>query len=261
MLPTLPELPPPAADSFDQALLLTGADVLTLLSPLWAADTAASTRFYLSAIFWQTVDDALVAIATDGAKLARSTIKAPPFSRGRDLILPEPTAVTLRKLLRDEPLVELRRSKGLIAFTASGFRLVSQLVDFEYPDVARVIPPMSGDAATVELAELTAALARLKATAVDADGLIALSWSHDAPLEIYQAKAPDAGSDIFEDAITTGRARFVVSRRLLALIVEEIEGEHIDIIGTSPARLRAVGDVGRFALIAHCDFAFAEAAA
>jgi DNA polymerase III sliding clamp (beta) subunit (PCNA family) len=124
----LPELPAPVAgDGFDQTIALSSNEVLTLIEPLWAAANVSSGRTFFNSIFLQTVDDTLTATSTDGAKLARVAIKAPPFSRGRDLVLPEPTAVTIRKLLKhDKPsAVELCRSKNLIAVSTPRFRLVS----------------------------------------------------------------------------------------------------------------------------------------
>jgi hypothetical protein len=87
--------------------------------------------------------------------------------------------------------------------------------------------------------------------------LIALAWSHDAPLEIYLVRQPDAGTDLI-DANTKGAARIVIPLRALAAMVEEIKGEHIEIIGTSPIRIRATDDVRKFALLCQCSWNFNE---
>jgi DNA polymerase III sliding clamp (beta) subunit (PCNA family) len=262
----LPELPEPVAgDGFDQIIALSSNEVLTLIGPLWAAANVSSGRTFFNSVFLQTVDYTLTATSTDGAKLARVAIKAPPFSRGRDLILPEPTAVTIRKLLKhDKPsAVEIRRSKNLIAISTPRFRLVSRLIDHVYPEVERVIPRETGDVVTIERTELLSALGRMRATATnnaDAMLLVVLAWDHGAPFEVYLAQQPGDGIDVFEDAITEGRARFALSLRLLALTLEAIESEQVEIIGSSPARIRAVGDTQKFVLVSHCHFAFAEAA-
>jgi DNA polymerase-3 subunit beta len=106
-------------------------------------------------------------------------------------------------------------------------------------------------------AELKGALSRLAAAAEKDLPLIALVWSAAAPLEIYLVRQPADGIDVIE-ADTKGRARCAVSLRLLAAMVEEIKGEHIEIMGTSPIRIRATDDVRKFALVAHCTWNFSD---
>ena len=61
--------------------------------------------------------------------------------------------------------VRLRRSKSLLEVSAPGFILTSKLIDATYPDYARVIPATPANSATVDHADLVAALARLDAVA------------------------------------------------------------------------------------------------
>jgi DNA polymerase-3 subunit beta len=261
-LPTIPvgDLPELAAIDDDIAsVVLSGDDVLALLEPAVAADDEA-TRKYLNSVFLQTVDAELVATSTNGSRLIQTAVKAAPFAPGRDLIVPEPSAVTLRKLIRQvKPAkVILHRSKVLFAAATPEFTFTAKLIDYEYPELDRVIPAPTGNTVTLARSELKGVLAGLTAAATD-DGvsLAVLAWSHSDPLEIYLVRQPDAGSDLI-DADAKGTARIVVPLRGFAALLEEIKGENVEIVATSPIRIRAIDDARKFALLCQCAWNFAE---
>jgi DNA polymerase III sliding clamp (beta) subunit (PCNA family) len=252
----LPELA--AIDDEIASITLTGEDVLTLLEPVVAADDEAM-RQYLNSVFLQTVDDDLVATSTNGTRLIQTAVKAAPFAPGRDLVLPEPSAITLRKIIRQikPPKVVARRSKSLFAAATPEFTLTTKLIDCQYPDLQSVIPAPTGDTVTLERSELKGVLIRLAAAATDAVSLIVLDWSHDAPLEIYLVRQPDAGADLI-DADTKGAARIVVPLHGLATLIEEIKGEYVEITATNPIRIRATDNACKFALLCVCHWNFNE---
>jgi DNA polymerase III sliding clamp (beta) subunit (PCNA family) len=232
-LPTIGDLPELAAIDAETAIMLSGDQVLTLLEPVVAADDEA-TRKYLNSVFLQTASDELVATSTNGTRLIRTAVRAAPFAPGRDLIVPEPSALVLRKLIRQtKPAkVILKRSKAMFAAATPEFTFTTKLIDFEYPDLGKVIPAPTENTAVLAHAELKGVLARLTATAT-VDGispisLIVLAWSHGDPLEIFLVRQPDAGTDLI-DASTKGAARIVVPLRGFAALLEEIKGrEHRD---------------------------------
>ena len=89
-LPTVPvaDLPTPIAIGQEiGSIEISSADCLKLLQPIAVAD-AASARFYLAGVFWRSVDDQLVAVSTDGARLIRISVPAASFSDDRRLIVP-----------------------------------------------------------------------------------------------------------------------------------------------------------------------------
>jgi DNA polymerase III sliding clamp (beta) subunit (PCNA family) len=264
-----PELP--AIDEETGSVTLSGDDVLALIEPV-VASSDVDTRKFLYSVFLQTVDDQLVATSTDGVRLIRTSVEAAPFSRDRRLIVPEPTAILLRKLLKqNKPAkVTLRRSRNLLAAVTPEFQLISKLIDFEYPDVDRAIPKLTENTVTIAHGELQGALVRLTAAvAADSSTLIALTWSHGAPLEIYLARAPADGMDQF-DVDTKGTARLAISLRRLARLLEEFRGD-IEIMAPEPVisdkphitqpplRIRATDNPRKFALLSQCEFNFSEA--
>ena len=97
-----------------------------------------ATRFYLDGVCLHDEGGQLVAVATDGHRLAKCRIPAAPFSQDLEpCIVPLATIEPIVKLLGKSKAVErvkLRRSRTLIEITAPGFVLTSKLIDGTYPD-------------------------------------------------------------------------------------------------------------------------------
>jgi DNA polymerase III sliding clamp (beta) subunit (PCNA family) len=244
-LPTIPidDLPTPIAIALADeigSVEVSGVDWLRLLEPLPVADDDKS-RFYLDSVFWQTVDDELVAASTNGRELLRVAIKAGPFSTDRHCIVPTAAAVILRKLARltKPAMMTLRRSKTLLSVGCPEFELTTTLVASTFPFYEECIPPASENVATCDRSGLTSALSRLAAAATVDTPLLALSWSTGGPLELYLAREPASGSDALVTADTRGAARVAVSLRQLREMLEELKGERIEIDAAGPLVLRA----------------------
>ena len=144
-LPVMPleQLPPaPTIDMVMGEAELTRQDLLTAIKRVKFAAEVDGTRCYLCGIYLHGTGDQLVAVATDGHRLAKCRI---PASVLQDLaaIVPLATIEPIIKLLTRSKTVErvkLRRSRTLIEIAASGFTLTTKLVDGTYPDYGRLIP-------------------------------------------------------------------------------------------------------------------------
>jgi DNA polymerase III subunit beta len=230
-LPTLPEAPTAFAITGESGgAEISRADCLRLLEVLPAVETE-QTRFYLCGVFLQTVEDELVAVATNGVQLLRVSAAADYLSDDERLIIPTPAAIMMRRLLRQAKAdsVTLRRSRGMFSIAAPGsFELVTSLVDGTYPDYRKVLPRAASNSAVCQRVELLGALARLKAVA---GGLVLLSWNDgDAELLVTLPQRPGAGVDTLA-AHTTGRANMVFDLAQLAAVVAEFDDDavHVDV--------------------------------
>lgn len=223
---------------------ITGADCLILLEPLPAAATEA-TRFYLCGIFWHSLDERLVAVATDGHRLIHTCIAAGNFSERRDLILSREAAAVLFRLIKSTrpDVVTLRRSRTLLIVTAPDFEFVSRLIDGTFPAYENVLPAASPNAVTCNRAELLAALSRLSAVAAVEPALLALSFDSPPHLNVTLARQPDDGVDAVV-AETVGAAKVAVPLNQFAGMVGEFDSEHVRIeaAANKPLVLRADGD-------------------
>jgi DNA polymerase-3 subunit beta len=203
--------------------------------PLFAA-SAEQTRYYLCGVQLHDADDGLVAVATDGYRLARVTIPgAAGLSADHRLIVPTIAVKLITKLLTDNKSIEivrLARSKTLFAVEGTGFRFVSKLIDGTYPDYRRLIPKPSGSFAIVDRRELARALGRIAAVVdpqSEAMRLVGLRWSDgESALHLCIPGWPDLADDVLDaEAASTGKVAVQILH--LAEIVAEIEGERIHI--------------------------------
>jgi DNA polymerase-3 subunit beta len=236
---------------------LSSADCLHLLEPIAVADVARS-RFYLAGVFWQSLDDRLVAVSTDGIRLIRTSIGAPKFSEDRTLIVPTEVGIAVRRLLQKVTAsrVTLRRSRSLIAFDAPCFNFTARLIDSTFPAYESVIPTPSSNSVACDRLKLLAAISRLSAAATSTDtALIALSWGSRSCLDIHLARRPLDGADAIA-ADMHGSAEVALSLPQFAALLNEFRGEHIQLetADGQPVVIRGAGE--KLALIVRSKWNF-----
>ena len=169
-LPAVSVVESPPAIALEQEIgrvEISSADGLRLLEPLAVADTGRS-RPYLAGVFWHSVQDQLVAAATDGVRLIRTSVAASTFSEDRTIIVPTEVGIALRRLLQkaDASRVTLRRSRSLIAFDAQRFSFTVRLIDGSFPAYEAVLPSSASNSVSCDRRELIAAVSRLGARAL-----------------------------------------------------------------------------------------------
>jgi DNA polymerase-3 subunit beta len=99
-------------------------------------------RYYLNGMLWETENNTLRCVATDGHRLAMCTreidINVPNKSQA---ILPRKGVVELSRLLKDdEATVKVTLSGHHIRVETNDYTLTSKLVDGKFPDYERVLP-------------------------------------------------------------------------------------------------------------------------
>jgi DNA polymerase-3 subunit beta len=131
------------------------------------AISTEETRYYLNGIFLHTIESdsatVLRAVATDGHRLARVEMPAPPGAQGMPgIIVPRKAVAEIQKLIEDgsdEVGIELSTAK--IRLTFNGVVLTSKLIDGTFPDYQRVIPSGNDKRLTVERADFAKAVDRV----------------------------------------------------------------------------------------------------
>jgi DNA polymerase III subunit beta len=231
--------------------------------PLFCAGTER-TRYYLNGIFLHNLDDdELIAVATDGSRLARITIPAAGcLSKDRGLIVPLASLKPLTKLLKksDGPVI-LRRSRTLFEVRAEKFSFVSKLIDGNFPGYEALIPPARmPNTATLERDVLLQALTRLKAVSEDRPA-VGLIWDVDATelrLPLLRERDVTATEDVAGEF--AGSARVAVSLAMMLELCEEMAGENLllECDGMGAIRVSAPDDAGMLILQMPLRFAIDE---
>ncbi|MBB4632350.1 DNA polymerase III subunit beta [Sphingosinicella soli] len=195
------------------------------------AISTEETRYYLNGIFMHVVDGKLLAVATDGHRLARVALDAPAGSDGMpDIIVPRKCVAEVRKLL-DEVTgeIEISLSSTKIRFRAGTAVLTSKLIDGTFPDYSRVIPTKNDRLLKVDTKSLAEGVDRVAAIATEKTRAVKMSIDRDRI--VLSVTSPETGTaaeevpaDYASDAIDVG-----FNARYLLDILGEIETDEIEI--------------------------------
>lgn len=143
-LPLLPsgDFPKMTADGFTHEFSLPASDLRRLIDKTRFAISTEETRYYLNGIYVHSKDGSLVAVATDGHRLALAKQALPVGADGMPgVIIPRKTVAELRRLIDGtDSDVAVSVSDAKIRFKTGSVILTSKLIDGTFPDYERVIP-------------------------------------------------------------------------------------------------------------------------
>jgi DNA polymerase-3 subunit beta len=155
--PTLPEIP-------DGAGITIAAETLrTMIPKTLFAVSSDQTRPTLTGALLQVADGELSLVATDGHRL--SLVKAPIYAakEGETLeaIIPRKALAELVKMLKEESGdVRLIPLGPQMAFVLDGSRLITRLIEGQFPNYEQVLPSASSPGALLRRDDLQGALRR-----------------------------------------------------------------------------------------------------
>ncbi len=143
-LPALPEdefpsLPEPEKEELGFNILTK--NLITLLKNSHFATSPDNTRGYLGGVLFELDQENFSVIATDSHRMAYQQTKLEKSSETEDSILVPVKAVReLIKIMPEKDEVNVVSDKNLVEFSFENTRVISRLIDEDFPDYKRVIP-------------------------------------------------------------------------------------------------------------------------
>ena len=135
-----------------------------LISQVHFAMAQQDIRYYLNGMLLVVEGNEVVAVATDGHRLAYSRVELTETINGggrHEIIIPRKTILECQHLLADtDDVLELSLTANQIKFNFGDIELISKLVEGKFPDFQRVIPKGHKNALVVGRETLQAALQR-----------------------------------------------------------------------------------------------------
>ncbi|KVN23411.1 DNA polymerase III subunit beta [Burkholderia pyrrocinia] len=133
-----------------------------LLGMVHFAMAQQDIRYYLNGMLLVVDGDQLMAVATDGHRLAFSSMQIEGGAFGRqEVIVPRKTILELQRLLEDiDDTVTIDIAQTQAKFTFGQVELVSKLVEGKFPDFQRVIPKAHKNSFEIGREELQRSLQR-----------------------------------------------------------------------------------------------------
>jgi len=109
----------------------------------------------ISGVLFNFNSRGLTLAATDSYRLAEKFIKLEKSSpQEHSVIVPIKTIQELVRILSDEGLVSITTSENQILFSFSEVRLISRIIEGQYPDYKQIIPKEQGTTAVISTQEL-----------------------------------------------------------------------------------------------------------
>ena len=127
-----------------QSITLTQKALKSLLGSIQCAMAQQDVRYYLNGVLLGVEGDKLMAVATDGHRLAYNAISVNANSVKQEIIVPRKAVIELSKLLvEDDSEIQIEFSDQQLKANFSGIQLVTKLIEGKFPDYQRVIPNYS----------------------------------------------------------------------------------------------------------------------
>lgn len=155
-LPTLPvsDYPDISVGKFDATFEV---DLATLFAPVAFAISREETRYYLNGIFLHQIGAELLAVATDGHRLAKHVMAAPDGCASMPNVIVPTKTVSLVPTGK----IELSVSATKVRFSTDTLVVTSKVVDGTFPDYQRVIPAGNDKVARADREPLVGAVDRV----------------------------------------------------------------------------------------------------
>lgn len=144
--------------SFD----ITQADLKKLFAKTCFAMAQEDVRYYLNGLLLECDTDNIRAVATDGHRLALSSLKIVTGTAERvSVIIPRKGVLELvRMLSNDDSMAKLVIGSSFVQVKTASFNFTSKIISGRFPDYDRVIPKTKAHSITVNKDLLKQALVR-----------------------------------------------------------------------------------------------------
>jgi DNA polymerase-3 subunit beta len=136
----------------DESIEVDQSMLRELLEKTGFAMAQQDVRYYLNGLFLKVSATGLIAVATDGHRMAKIERDIDlPLSSELEVILPRKTVLELVRLLDGSAeTAHIDLSERMLRAIAGDSLLTSKLVDGRYPDYQRVIPVLADKVAIVD---------------------------------------------------------------------------------------------------------------
>jgi DNA polymerase-3 subunit beta len=184
-----PEIPDPKSDKI---FTLEQGNLRHMLRCVQYAASVDETRYVLNGIFFTFQDQKLAVVATDGRRLALCEQDVEfPAGQEMDFVVPSKTINELLRNLDNEGQVIITNAGNQVVFDVGELRIVSKLIDGNFPNFRQVIPAACEERIAFERETLLTAVRRVALVTNEQTNSIKLSFKENK-VEIISS-TPEVG--------------------------------------------------------------------
>ena len=129
------------ADHYNATVTLPQKTLKHLFNMVHFSMAQQDIRYYLNGLLLVLDGNNVIAVATDGHRLAFCQVETEHSFERQEVIIPRKTIIELQRLLEetDEP-VQLEIANNQVKLSFADIELISKLVEGKFPDYTRVVP-------------------------------------------------------------------------------------------------------------------------
>jgi DNA polymerase III subunit beta len=191
------------------------------------AISTEETRYYLNGVYLHVLGKELLAVATDGHRLAKVIMEAPAGAKGMPgVIVPRKTVSQLIQLGAGVESIGVALSDKRIKFDFGATVLSSKVIDGTFPDYSRVVPTGNTKVATIDRGAAFGAVSRVSTVSSERGRAVKFAFNGATELEL-SVKSADTGNadEKLEVAFEGDPIDIGFNSRYMLDIVHQLEGE------------------------------------
>lgn len=180
-LTTLPATDFPSTEEAkgQQEFVIRQQDLRQLINNTQFAMAQQDVRYYLNGMLWEVADGMFRAVATDGHRLALSTLNQRMTGEAQ-VIVPRKAVLELSRLLADnEDVATVVLSNQQLRVKTDEYTFTSKLIDGRFPDYTKVLPQGGDKLLIVDRDVLKQALVRVAVLANEKHRSVRLEMEKD----------------------------------------------------------------------------------
>jgi len=226
---------PNFADDFgSDEISFNKSKLLALLNKTKISISNDDTRHYLNGIYLHLTESQnrtyLTGVATDSHRLSSCSIEIDAGKSFNSIILPKKTVFQLCNLLADtNEKVLVKTSESKIQFKIGKTKLVSKVIDGNFPDYRKVVPTGNDKTVTVTSSDFIQAIERVITVSLDRKEGVKLVLSKDNIKFSVNSTNSGEGNEIIKSNFTGEEMTVSFNSKYLTDIASEIEDKNLKI--------------------------------
>lgn len=209
--------------------------LLHLLKKTSFAMAQQDPRYYLNSLLLEMTSEHLRAVATDGHRLAISTLPEPVFQSGKDkktsAIIPRRAVAELIRLLEGEAEATISLTADILQVDTGTRSLTTKLIDGRYPDYEKVIPENPDKVLSCDRVHLLHACRRAAVISDEVGGSVQFHVSEPGELSIEANNGstglPHTAKILFDGKYQGDEIEIAFKYSYLQDIMNTLEGSEI----------------------------------
>lgn len=184
------DFPTPPGRSLEELMIVSSAVLRALVSATAFAVSNEESRPILNGMFWMIGNGELIAVATNGHRLARRVVRTKGETPAQQFIINPKPLIAALKLLGEASEVSVSATNSHLWLSSARVDMAVRLIEGPYPNYEQVIPREHRRTAMVSTAHLAAVVDRVAILSPDTTSRLLLRFDGDLRIE---SDAPDMG--------------------------------------------------------------------